>query len=444
MSELKSDSHEYLRFFLPLAFQSASQSLTYPLVGMVASHGYGGTLNLAGIAQSHSVSFLLGTLGAGLLTTGMVFSKNRENYQNFVSVNLKIALLIALIQTVLAVSPLSNIIFYNLLGLPENIGKPAKLTFLLTIPLHFLFFLRNPSFALLYNNRETKIAGFTTLARIVATLIIAPILVFFDLTGIFWAMVCQTIPVIGEALLAYKFSRPYYKKLPKLQSGQTYVNQNRIFSFNLPLSVGGFFLTLSGMVMGAFIARAKQPEIMLPVYYLAIGLVNPVSFAATRIQAVVLTFPPLHSKDNRTLKFGLTCGIVSGFIPLLFILPGLSHLYYVDLQNLPPENLNYIKITAVALLLQPLSVSFRSHSEGLAAHFRKPTAILAGQAVYLASVLTIAFFTLNMGAPGNLIGPLSIILANVAAAIIVRNSLNWDKLSSDIQTQKVTQSGLLQ
>jgi len=51
-------------FFIPLALQAASQSLTYPLVAMVASHGPGGTLNLAGVAQSNIVMFLVGAVGA--------------------------------------------------------------------------------------------------------------------------------------------------------------------------------------------------------------------------------------------------------------------------------------------------------------------------------------------------------------------------------------------
>lgn len=39
------------RFFVPLALQSASQGLTYPLVAMVASRGPGGPLNLAALAR---------------------------------------------------------------------------------------------------------------------------------------------------------------------------------------------------------------------------------------------------------------------------------------------------------------------------------------------------------------------------------------------------------
>ncbi len=65
------------RFFVPLAVQSSSQGLTYPLVAMVASRGEGGPLNLAGLAQSNTLMFMLGTLGFGLIATGMVYGQIR-------------------------------------------------------------------------------------------------------------------------------------------------------------------------------------------------------------------------------------------------------------------------------------------------------------------------------------------------------------------------------
>ena len=42
---------------------------------MVAAHGPGGALNLAGVAQSNILMFLVATLGAGLVTAGMVFAR---------------------------------------------------------------------------------------------------------------------------------------------------------------------------------------------------------------------------------------------------------------------------------------------------------------------------------------------------------------------------------
>ncbi|MBL8029603.1 MAG: hypothetical protein JNL74_24520 [Fibrobacteres bacterium] len=435
MLKLPSHFGEYSRFFLPLAFQSAAQSFSYPLVGMVASNGPGGTLNLAGFAQANSVMFLLGTIGSGLLTTGMVFSKSVQAHKNFEKVSKQLGLFVVLMQLLLNIPFISKFIFETAIGLPVTISEPARMAFLATIPLNFLFFIRNPSFVLLYNSKSTKLAGITTLFRIMLTILTAPIYVHFGLTGVLWAVVCQTVPVAIETYLAYRFSRKHYKELP-ISTNEPVPTTKKLLLFNLPLSLGGLFLALSSMSMGAFIARAAHPEIMLSVYYLAIGLVNPMSFAVNRIQAVVLTFPPLFSKDNRTLHFGLLCGAIGGLLPLIFIIPGLADFYYIKLQNLSPENLKFIRQTAFALVFVPFTVAFRLHSEGLAAHFRRPTTILAGQAVYLGSMVTVSFFSLNIGISGNLIGPIAVSMANLFAALTVRYSLLWER-SDNLPVPKV-------
>ena len=67
----------YTRFFSPLALQAASQGLTYPL------REIGGPLNLAGLAQSNTLVYLLGTLGFGLITAGWCLAGHWRGIDSF-------------------------------------------------------------------------------------------------------------------------------------------------------------------------------------------------------------------------------------------------------------------------------------------------------------------------------------------------------------------------
>ena len=100
---------EVTRFFLPLAIQALSQSITYPLVASVASHGPGGPLNLAGLVQAIAVMSLLGTLGMGLITTGMVHGRSREGFARFVAANHWICASVVLLQMLLWLPPVVEI-----------------------------------------------------------------------------------------------------------------------------------------------------------------------------------------------------------------------------------------------------------------------------------------------------------------------------------------------
>jgi hypothetical protein len=263
------------------------------------------------------------------------------------------------IQASLSIPPLSHLLFGRLIGLPPSIEQPASTAFMISIPLQFLFFLRIPSFAVMYLGRATGKASLATIARILLTALLSLIFCTLELVGTIWAVVCLTIPAAMEVLISRIFAAPFLKSLkscPKDPPGAM-----EIFKFNLPLSVGGYFLSASAVILAAFIARTPDPDRILPVYYLALGLANPVAFAATRIQTIVLAFPPQSGKDHRTFRFCLAAGAVLGILPLIFILPGLAEFYFIKLQKLGAQDLPLVRMTAISLICFPFSEEFYLH-----------------------------------------------------------------------------------
>jgi hypothetical protein len=414
-----------IRFFVPIAIQAMSQALTYPLVTMVASRGPGGPLNLAGLAQSNTVMFFLGMIGMSLVTTGMVHAKEREGYKKFYAVTLAIGLVVSSFQGVLCIPALSHIVFGQFIGLPPSIESPAHITLLACIPLQFLFFSRIPYFVVMYNGKATGKASLATIARVMLTALLSPLFCNIGLVGPIWAVVCLTIPVALEVVVSRIFAAPFLKALQP--STEKPPDAKEIFLFTLPLSVGGYFLSIAALILGAFIARAPDPERILPIYYLALGLVNPVAYAATRIQTIVLAFPPKSKSDRLTLRFSIVAGLCLGLIPLLFIMPGMIELYYVRLQNLPAGDLHLVRLTALFLLFLPLSVAIRAQSEGLSAWFKKPMVVLAGHAAFMGIIIIAGLGLLMLGAPGYSIGAVGLTLGSLTSSAIMRIFLGHAK-----------------
>ena len=412
----------YTRFFSPLALQAASQGLTYPLVAMVASRGPGGPLNLAGLAQSNTLMYMLGTLGFGLVTAGMVFGRTREGYRQFRTVTLSIGLLVTLVQGLLCMPQAAHLLFGRLIGLPPSIEDPAAMTLLATVPLQFLFFIRIPFQVAMYNARATGKASLATILRILLTAILSPLFCLAEAVGPLWAVVCLSFPVGLEVAASAWLARPY---LARLEASAAAPTKKEIFLFNLPLSIGGSLLSLSSILLGAFIAHAASPERMLPAYYLALGLATPVAYGATRVLEVVLAFPPAFEADRRTLKFALAAGAVLGLLPLIFILPGLSDLYYVRLQNLDPDSLPLVRVAALALALYPMCVAVRAQGEGLASLAGKPMTVIAGQVMFMITILLAGGVLLTLGIDGDLIGGIGLCFGSLASTATLRLLLRW-------------------
>ena len=406
-------SRRLFAYFLPLALQAASQSLSYPLIAMVASHGPGGALNLAGVAQANIIMFMVATLGAGLVTAGMVFARTRQGYAHFMAVNNLLMLATAVIQVVVCIPVVGHLVFGTLLRLPVSIETAASQAFPLTILLNILFYARNPYQVLLYNHGAAGRASTPTFARIGLTLAMSPLFCGLGLVGPRWALVCQTFPVGLETLLSWWYSRPYAAALP--EDAAPSAGRRKILLFTLPLSLGGFLMTLSSMILGGVIARAGAPERMLPVYYLAAGLANPAAYAASRVQNVVIAFPPRFRGDTQALRFSALAGAFVSLVPLLFLLPGLGHWYYVTVQRLPPGDLSLVYATVLLFVGFPITVALRCHREGLAALEHRTPTILAGDMAYVAALAVASSLCLSVKLPGNLIGPLVIATSNLAS-----------------------------
>lgn len=412
-------------FFIPLALMSMSQALTYPLVAMVASRGEGGALNMAGLAQSNTFMFFLGSIAAGAVTAGMAYGKGAEGFARFRRVNAIMMLVVGCLHAFFALPGPSHLVFGVIMGLKPAIEEPARLTFFACLPLHMLFFLRNPYHVALFNARQTARAYVATLGRIVLTAALSPLFCAVGLVGPLWAVVCLTLPLLVEIAVSWALARRLIARLEP--DRETVASLGEILRFSLTLSVGTVFLSMSGYVMGAFVARAPEPERVLPAAYLALGLVTPVNFGASRVQALVVSFAGERNAVGRLWRFALMAGAVLGMLPLLFQIPGLRELYYVSLQKLPPGDLGIAATTAFGMVLAPLTVAFRSLCEGRAAFLRRPEIVLGGQGIYLGIMTSTAFIALQAGASGSLLIPIAVISGNVvsAGAMVLMLGRQW-------------------
>lgn len=408
-------------FFLPLCIQAMSQGITYPLVAIVVSHGEGGVLTYSAFAQGLMIMFFINTLGYGLITTGMVFARDRIGYLRFARVNIQVMLIEAALQIFLALPLVAPFVFGTCLGLSGMQLEVARWSMFWSLPAQMGFLMRNIPQAVLYNEHRTALANTATILRIVLTAAIAPVFYFFGLTGWQWGCVCLCGPVILESSLMWIFARDSVARLPRHRlPGEEKVTSARIFLFNIPLSMGGFLLMFSVFLLNAIINRTVDGAAMLAIHMLAIGLVNPLSYGALRNQAVAIGFPPKDAKDNRTFRFALICGLVLASVLLVVQVPAISEWYFCSVQNLATESLPLARralwIAAPFLIFQAL----RGHAEGLAAHARRPKTVLLGQVAFLvvlAGVLTGLFYG---GAPGYCMGVTALCCASAAAFFTIR------------------------
>ena len=410
-------------FFLPLCIQAMSQSLTYPLVGVVVAHGPGGAAEFSAFAQGLMMMFLIGTTGYGLITTGMVYARDRIGYARFRQVNTLIIVLQALLQCTLALPWVAPFVFGRLLGLAGTQLEVARWAMLFGLPAQIGFMLRNVPQVVLYNEHKTGVANAATILRIVLTAVIAPGFYALGLVGWKWGCVCLSVPVFLEAVTMWWVARTDVARLPMKLRGEAKVTTMKVFLFNIPLSLGGFLLMAAVFMLNAIINHTENGAEMLAVHLVGIGLINPLSYGALRNQAVAIGFPQRNFRDQRTFLFALVSGVCLSLALLPLLLPGVSAWYFCRGQNLLAEQLPLAR--HVLWLAMPFLVlqALRGHAEGLAAYRHRPNAVLAGQAVFFGVLVAVLIGLFHFKAPGYLMGIVSLNCASAATLLTIRLGL---------------------
>jgi len=419
------------KFYIPLALQATSQSLTYPLVAAIVSHGSNGVQELAAFAQGQIMMFVIGSFGGGLITTGMVFGRDRLGYHTFQRLNMLFAGVLCTLQCIVCIPAISTLIFEQLIGLTPDLARIARNVLFISVPVQYLFFIRNIPIVALYNARASAAANWATVARIILTGAIVPLFIHLNWVGYRLGMVATTLPVLLETVLAYWLARPYVAALQVAEQPSSSLKTQ--FAFTVPISFGGVLLSISSFMVGAFIARAAEPLRMLPVHYVTMGVINPVSYAALRIQAVVISFASEADRHaHAVFRFALIAGTILAIFPLAIQVPSIANWYFGTIQNLPQIDVPLAVQSATVVSILPILQTIRSHAEGLAAYRKRPNAILAGQAVYMGMLLCTLFIGLSLNLPGNLIGVVALLVAVLFTAITIRLGLVWAEMEDQL------------
>ncbi len=419
------------KFFVPLLLQAFSQSLTYPLVAAIVSHGELGVNGYAAFAQGQTVMFLIGALASGLILTGMVYARTRASFACFKRLNYVTMVVLLGGQMLFTLPPFYGLVFGRLLGLPPELTVVARNTLGWGAFMQLAFFLRNMELAILYNARASFEANIATTVRLVLTVASSPLFVHLGWTGPLWGVVAMTGPCYVEYALTHLYARKYIRALPE-DGGSGAADQSvpetygvaEQFRFTVPLSLGGVLIAVAPLLVAVYVGCTENSVAMLAIHYVTIGVANPVAFGALRMQAVAIQFPPEWPGDRRMLWYALCSGVVLGTLPLVFTLPCVANWYFCGVQNLPAGDLWRARVLMGVYALAPMLQALRGRLEGLAAWMKRPKTVMAAQIANVVTFLVALSLCLGLGLPGWQMGAAAIISSAVMTILFFHVALS--------------------
>ena len=432
------------RFYVPLLLQAFTQSLTYPLVAGIVTHGEFGVNALTAFSQGQMIMFMIGALGGGLVMTGMVFARTWYGYVSFRRLNAIMMVVLLALQCVPTIAPFNRWLFEGFFALPPELAATARWTLLFGVVMNGSFFLRNVPMVVLFNNYESGKANNATFIRIAVTLVCAAVFPRVGWVGAGWGLFALTLGTCVELLVTWLYARPYVAKLPNRPGEGQWEDSKRTttsslsasqhlgltweqFHFTLPLSLGGFLLMLSPLIIAAFVGRTANSTDMLAIHYVTLGVANPVAYAALRMQAVSIQFLPEYEGDRRLLVYAVIAGLCLGVIPFLFSLPFVGNWYFGHYQNVPERILDTARLAIGIYSFICMIHAVRGRIEGIAAARKRPKAVMAGQIFYTVGLFATCVVLTPLGCAGWAIAVSAIFVAPVVATIAIYTSLHFAK-----------------
>ncbi len=431
------------RFYVPLLLQGFSQSLSYPLVAGIVTHGAFGVNALTAFSQGQMIMFMIGALGGGLVTTGLVFAKTWFGYMTFRRLNALMMWTLLALQCVPALPGIDSLVFGGFFHLPPELAAVSRETLVFGVVMNAGFFVRNAPMVVLFNNLESGKANNATLARIFVTLAFSVVFPRIGLVGPRWGLFALTVGVWVETVVTWLYARPYVARLPNRPASSADAKRSALlsaapsaghlpsptallaeqFRFTLPLALGGFLLACSPLVVAAFVARTSNAADMLAIHYVTLGVANPVAFAALKLQTVAVKFAPEYPGDRRLLVYALVAGALLGVIPLAFATPLVGDWYFGAFQNVPARILPTARLAIGIYSLIALIQAVRARVEGIAAARRNPKAVMWGQIAYTVSLFATLALLLPLAVPGWAMAVTAIFVAPVCVTITVYAAL---------------------
>ena len=417
-------------FFVPLVLLVASQGLTYPFVASIVSHGPLGVKELTAYAMGQSAVFLVGSVAADMVTTGMMFCRSREGLREYRRLNgALLAAAVALMLAVCLPGP-DRLVFSGVYGLetPELV-RVARNSLLLGIPLQACFFLRAASLAELLLARRSDLLNLCTLVRVCLAGLFAWLFVRLGWTGYAWGAGAMFVPGAVESSLVVLFARRYRLALPERDPRGIGLAAGRQLRFLLPLSLGGIFMWATTILDYHFLMLSGSPGLgpeaaseagllNSTLHTLVIGVANMLALAALQLQSVTIAFPPADAAGRRRLAlFALLAGLaLAAAIAGLALPEAPARWYFCAYQNLAPEHLPLARALAFGTAALPVLYAFVGRANGLAANAFKSRAILCGQAAYFLAMFASLRILLALHVlPGWSWGVFSIACGTVAA-----------------------------
>lgn len=378
-------------FFIPLILTTELHQVSHSLVqGFLARLGEA-TITLA----AFSVAFAFNTTFSGIIgvaiQASMAFISDKRSFWRVTRFYLYIGLVPFLFLESVALTPIGDWLFGDLIGASEEVtrlAKPASAIMALWI---FPNQVRNIASALCMMRRQTMPLSHSTIVRLVAQVLMLMVLPLW-MPGALAGAASLVGGMAVEALYMYYASRQIYRDLPA--SGGEQVSYRKMWTYSWPLMITTATENGVTFVINFFLGRLAHPDVALAAFGVVNALtsliVSPLRNLNQTAQALVQSREDLRVMLRFVNRLTLVYMVL---VAALFYTP-VREVILSGIMGLGEELSTYAKPGVQMMLFAAIVWGYSSMLRGLLSAMRRTGAIAGSAAIRLAVVIAVGSVTL--------------------------------------------------
>jgi len=354
-----------------------------------------------------------------LLAASTALSRDMESYLRLRRFMIRAALTLGAVHLLVSATPLYSIVVDRLLGVPEEIRRPARIGMLILTPWTPMIAYRRFQQGLLIRFGRSRAVGIGTGIRLLTNVVVLAAGYWAgSLPGIAVGTLAVVAGVTTEAIYAGIVSRGVVRgPLAEAVPAADPLTLRRFVRFYIPLAITPLFTMLALPIVSAAMSRMPRAIDSLAVWPVLNGLVftlRSVGFAFNEVVVVALDRPGAR-KALLDFTFLLAGAVTLGLF--LVTATPLGRFWFASVSALDASLVGLAESALWIALLMPAFSVLHSFFQGRLVHAHRTRAITEAMALYLALTSLVLWVGVRNGTVTGLqFGLAAVLIGNAAHA----------------------------
>lgn len=392
-------------------------------------------LNLASFAVVFAIALWIESPVIDLLSTSTTLAKNHQHYTVLTRFTQGLIMWVTAAHAVIALTPLYDIVMFDVLHAPANVAEQGRLPFTIMIPWSGFIGWRRYLQGILIRYDMTRMVGIGTAVRVCTVAVVGiSLFSFSSMKGAAIAATSLVCSVAAEAIFAHVVSRDairrHLEKDRPSDAATPALTYKKLLTFHMPLTATTMVTMLGFPSVLLALHHSRDAVLADASWQVCISLLFLLRTITFALPEVVITLYRDRETAATLSRFCLGVGLATSGTLLLLATTGADYAFFRNVMLAPPDVAYMAHIGFMAGVLMPFIGALQSYVRGMLTAHHLTAARLFAVLVSMSVLVLMLYIGVQSNWKGVIIAAVAITTSMLAELVVL--AWSWQRGSRRI------------